>query len=250
MTDVAVTCSEQALCEQANKLARDLSLSFADKIDETCTLYLELTPERLQLRSTEVDAPGPVYVDFVGGALGHRVQFGGGRRQILGRAVGIQPKQTLKVLDVTAGLGRDAFILAHLGCEVTMLESSPIVAALLKDGLKRAQPLRVCLAFKEINAVDYLKQLSVEAYPDVIYLDPMFPPLKKSAKVKKEMRVLKRVVGEDQDSKAILTLARQKVTKRVVVKRHRSLPGLTEYPPDLVFEGKTSRFDIYFPLTR
>ncbi|TMP13498.1 class I SAM-dependent methyltransferase, partial [Pseudoalteromonas ruthenica] len=42
------------------------------------------------------------------------------------------------VLDATAGLGRDGFVLASLGCKVILHERHPVVAALLYDGLKRA----------------------------------------------------------------------------------------------------------------
>src|SRR5690606_23122611 len=83
-------------------------------------------------------APGPVFADFVEGALAYRRLHGGGRGQPVARAVGLKPGIYPKVLDATAGLGRDAFVLAALGCEVVMLERSPIIAALLDDALARA----------------------------------------------------------------------------------------------------------------
>ena len=42
------------------------------------------------------------------------------------------------MLDATAGLGRDAFVLASLGCQVTLIERVPAVAALLENGIERA----------------------------------------------------------------------------------------------------------------
>lgn len=207
------------------------------------------TPQRLELQSTGPDAPGPVYVDFVGGSLGHRLKFGGGRRQLIGRAVGVTNKETLTVLDVTAGLGRDAWVLANMGCDVTMIERSPIVAALLEDGLARAKQhpefSTIHLQLIEADAVEFLENLSERDYPDVVYVDPMFPPLKKSAAVKKEMRVLKEVVGGDDCSREMVLLARRVAKKRVLVKRHRHAPTIDDIKPDLVFEGKSSRFDVY-----
>jgi 16S rRNA (guanine1516-N2)-methyltransferase len=50
--------------------------------------------------------------DFVGGAVGHRLRFGGGRGQALPRAVGMKGGHTPRIVDATAGLGRDAFLLA------------------------------------------------------------------------------------------------------------------------------------------
>src|SRR3989344_1237146 len=82
---------------------------------------------RLSLQSHEKNAPGAVYVDFLTGALAHRRQYGGGKNQLIAKAVGIKPNVTLSVLDVTAGLGRDAFVLATLGCDVLMCERSDII---------------------------------------------------------------------------------------------------------------------------
>ena len=55
----------------------------------------------------------------------------------------------------------------------------------------------------------------------MIYLDPMFPHRDKSALVKKEMQVFRTVVGDDDDSPALLKAALAVATYRVVVKRPR-----------------------------
>lgn len=212
-------------------------------------VYLHQTPEHLELRAEGPDAPGPVHVDFLSGKMAHRQRFGGGRRQLIGRAVGIKPKQTFTVLDLTAGLGRDAYVLACLGCDVTMLERSPIIAALLKDGLERANVdsefSALLLRLIEGDARHYLASLSEGGRPDIIYLDPMFPTPKKSALVKKDMRLIKSVVGEDDSSTEMLALALKMAKKRVVVKRSRHAPSLEGPKPNLIFEGKSARFDVY-----
>lgn len=249
---IAVTCSESSLLISAEKIAKELQLPFVRSMDDVFDVYLVLTPERLQLQASGDDAPGAVYVDFIGGALGHRLRFGGGRRQLIGRAVGLRKKEVIRVLDVTAGLGRDAYVLANLGCDVTMVESSSVVTALLEDGLKRAAESEHFSTLKlrliSGDALFYMQGLSESECPDVVYLDPMFPPLKKTAAVKKEMRILKLVVGEDEDSAALLEQARKIAQKRVVVKRHRQSPSIGNIKPDLVFEGKSSRFDVYLKI--
>src|SRR5690606_8938845 len=106
---------------------------------EHASFVLVLTGERLELRQDGLNAPGPVFVDFIGGAVGHRRRFGGGRGQPLAKAVGLKGGENPRVLDATAGLGRDAFVLACLGSVVTLVERSPVVAALLEDGLLRAE---------------------------------------------------------------------------------------------------------------
>src|SRR5688572_20080391 len=93
---------------------------------------------RLSLIPTGKNAPGPIYADFLTGAAAHRRLHGGGRGQPIARAIGLKPGvKPPSVIDATAGLGRDAFVLACLGCEVTLLERSPTVAALLRDALER-----------------------------------------------------------------------------------------------------------------
>lgn len=204
---------------------------------------------RLVLHSSEKNAPGDVYVDFVEGALAHRKKFGGGKNQLIAKAVGIKSKEKPFILDVTAGLGRDAFVLATLGCTVLMCERSPIIYALLEDGLKRAEKeawfQALNLTLMHADATDYLSTLTDENRPDVIYIDPMFPEKNKSALVKKEMRALRDVVGDDTDAEKLLSLALSVAKKRVVVKRARLAPVLANEKPSLVFEGKSCRFDVY-----
>ncbi len=73
--------------------------------------------------------------------MAHRRKFGGGRGEAVAKAVGIKGDY-LPDVDATAGLGRDAFVLASVGCRVRMLERNPVVAALLDDGPARAMLTR------------------------------------------------------------------------------------------------------------
>ncbi|HAD42901.1 MAG TPA: 16S rRNA (guanine(1516)-N(2))-methyltransferase, partial [Plesiomonas shigelloides] len=77
---------------------------------------------------------GAICVDFVGGTMAHRRRFGGGRGEAVAKAVGIKKGYLPDVVDATAGLGRDAFVLASIGCRVRLLERHPVVAALLDGG--------------------------------------------------------------------------------------------------------------------
>ena len=81
--------------------------------------------------------PSDLIVDFNGGAVGHRLKFGGGRGQALPKACGLSKGQTPRIVDATAGLGRDSFLLASLGAEVTLIERSKHMHRLLEDGLAR-----------------------------------------------------------------------------------------------------------------
>lgn len=212
-------------------------------------MELKKTDHGLQLIIHEDSHEYAYFVDFLSAKCEYRRLHGGGRSQLIAKAVGIKPKQTLKVLDVTAGFGQDAYVLACLGCKMTLLERSPIIYQLLEDGLQRAREnadfRTLNIQLHHFNAIEYLTQLNEDEYPDVIYVDPMFPVRQKSALVKKEMRMLKAVVGEDVDADELLTWALKKAAKRVVVKRPKLAPSLKGLSPDLIFKGKSSRYDVY-----
>lgn len=201
---------------------------------------LVFTDERLELRKLTTARQKPLYVDFLHGKLAHRRKYGGGKSQLIAKAVGA--KKGLKILDATAGLGEDAFVLACLECEMTLLERSPIIAALLEDGLRRANmDMKLIVA----DAIFYMLNLLEKMRPDVVYLDPMYPERTKPALGKKEMRILREIVGEDLDATELLQAALKVARKRVVVKRPRLAHQIPGPKPDLVFKGKSSRFDVY-----
>jgi 16S rRNA (guanine1516-N2)-methyltransferase len=211
---------------------------------------LQLGCDGLQLVELGPQAPGPVRVDFVEGAVAHRRLFGGGNGQMIAKAVGVQPGVRPVVLDATAGLGRDAFVLARLGCAMTLIERHPLIAALLEDGLLRAQidpdvaPIVAQMHLLRGNAIDLMRAWQGEP-PQVVYLDPMFPHRDKSASVKKEMRLFRPLVGDDDDAPALLEAALALATHRVVVKRPRKAPGIAGAQAGYALEGNASRFDIY-----
>ena len=211
---------------------------------------LQLGAEGLQFVELGPQAPGAVRVDFVEGAVAHRRLFGGGTGQMIAKAVGVQSGVRPQVLDATAGLGRDAFVLASLGCAMTLIERQPLIAALLEDGLARARqsvevaPIAAQMRLLQGNAIELLSAWTDEA-PQVIYLDPMFPHRDKSALVKKEMRLFRPLVGDDLDAPALLAAALALASHRVVVKRPRKAPCIEGAKPSYVLEGKSSRYDIY-----
>lgn len=217
---------------------------------EEAEFAVQLGAGGLQLADLAPQAPGAVRVDFVEGAVAHRRLFGGGSGQMIAKAVGVQPGVRPQVLDATAGLGRDAFVLASLGCRMTLIERQPLIAALLEDGLARALkdpevgPIAAQMCLLQGNAIALMSAWSGEA-PQVIYLDPMFPHRDKTALVKKEMRLFRPLVGDDQDAPALLAAALALASHRVVVKRPRKAPPIEGLKPSYALEGKSSRYDIY-----
>lgn len=169
-----------------------------------------------------------------------------GKRQGLIRAC--KPAAGLKIIDATAGWGRDAAILASFGAEVLMIERHSIMASLLSDALSRRNESdreKMHLSLYAGDAYSYFNALEEENYPDVIYIDPMHPERSKSALVKKEMQVLQQIIGTDDVARDLIQLAIARTKQRVVVKwPQRSNPLL---PVNAQVNGKTVRFDIYFP---
>ena len=244
---VRVEALAPAFDEQARAWALRLGLPLhADDAE----FALQMGDDGLQLQQLGDQAPGPVRVDFVQGGAAHRRQFGGGSGQMIAKAVGIQPGIRPRVLDATAGLGRDAFVLATLACEVSLFERQPLIAALLEDGLARARqdaevaPIIARMQLQQGNSIELMQQWRGEP-PQVIYLDPMFPHREKSALVKKEMRLFRPFVGDDLDAASLLAQALVLASHRVVVKRPRKAPAIEGVKPGYSLEGKSSRYDIY-----
>lgn len=259
-SSVVVVCNHGSQLAAARAFADSLGAALLECVNtqdvsshEFAMVFDELG---VALQQTGRKVPGPIRAEFAEGSVDHRRKFGGGKGQMIAKAVGVKAGVYPRVLDATAGLGKDSFVLATLGCTVQMLERSPIVYKLLEDGLIRAQEqsqfedpeLSQILNRMELLSVDshdFLSAVSDDDRPDVIYLDPMFPERQKSADVKKEMAAFHHVVGKDDDADSLLEKALTKALYRVVVKRPRKAPFIADKTPSYQLEGKSSRYDIY-----
>jgi 16S rRNA (guanine1516-N2)-methyltransferase len=188
-------------------------------------------------------------IDFVAGPVAHRFRFGGGRGQPLAKAMGLTDGKTPAIVDATAGLGRDSFLLASLGAKVMMIERSPRMHALLADGLERAaqeggelQEIVSRMTLFLGDAKDLLPQLDVEA----VLVDPMHPARKKSALVKLDLRQVREIVGEDDNALELMQVALQYAKKRVVLKwpvNAEPIAGVRPFSHQIF--GKTMRYDVF-----
>ena len=151
------------------------------------------------------------------------------------------------VVDATAGLGGDAFLLAVAGFEVLAVERHPEVFEALAEGLERAEAdpklsrwLGGRLRLRLADARDVLEELvDVSA----VHVDPMFPEKRKAALPPKDIQQLRRLVGADEDAEELVSVARR-VAPRVAVKRPRKAPPLV-LGPDATIQGKLARYDVY-----
>ena len=272
MASVSLICLDSKRTAKGSALAHALGLEFnpvsryvpTQNKRDTRRFYTELLKGRtavllldnagLSLLVGNPTEPLLIKPDFCDASLQYRLAQGGGRNEMIAKAVGLKGQSNPSVLDCTAGLGIDAFVLAALGCEVTLLERNPIVHALLEDALERAcsaEDLEVSSAvrrmqlLKPMDATVYLQNDKGAEKASVIYLDPMFPPRGKSAQVKKTMQAFHALVGDDADSGQLLPLALQAAGNRVVVKRPRHAPLLNDQSVSHTLEGQRNRYDIY-----
>jgi 16S rRNA (guanine1516-N2)-methyltransferase len=159
-------------------------------------------------------------------------------------------RKTRTVVDATAGWGQDSLAMFRMGYEVQCIERSPIMAALLADGLERLSQLNWLRQLNLLppkliqgNAIEILDNLT--SHPDCVYLDPMFPPKrKKSALAKKSIMVLRDLVGDDVDKDQLFASAFKVAGKRVVVKSPDYAEPLGGKPSES-FHGKLLRYDVY-----
>ena len=164
------------------------------------------------------------------------------------RAVG----EARTVVDATAGLLGDAFLLAAAGMKVTAIERSAVVHALAVDGLRRAalDPRLSELIGGRIELVHADARTWLAAHtgpadaPDAVVIDPMFPPKRKrSALPRKEMAVLREVVGSDLDASELLAAARACARQRVALKRGDDADIIVD--PEWTIGGTTVRYDVW-----
>jgi len=245
---ILVVCTEAGRRCEARALAGRLGADCIDREPGPVDgLVLRFTREHLELQSAAPDAPGPVRAEFVAGRAGWRGRLGNAREEALARAAGVRRDHPPSVVDATAGLGRDAFILAALGCEVMLVERQPVVAALLRDGLRRAAAdPRVHTIAKRMHLIEADARAVLQSETaDVVLVDPMHPSRRKHAAVKKEMRIFRQLVGGDPDAAELLAAALPAAYRRVVVKRPRGAEPLEGPPPSGAVEGRSTRFDIY-----
>ncbi len=165
----------------------------------------------------------------------------------LAKALG---RKTKTVVDATTGWGQDSLHIFRMGYELLCIERSPVMGALLADGFKRLTQAdwmqRLQLPAPQLligSSIDLLATLAMP--PDVIYLDPMFPPKrKKSALAKKSMMILRDLLGDDDDKAQLFTAALKATGKRVVVKSPDYAEPLGGKPSES-FQGKLLRYDVY-----
>lgn len=239
---LASVAQRQTLAAETQNVLGDIDIQWLD--EPGAGLYLRVDEGCLGLVDGRLPQQRPVVVEFAAGKARHRQLYGGGRSQAIAKAVGLHQRAQLDVIDATAGLGQDAFVLASLGARVRLLERHPWVHLLLSDGLARGRAWGV-EALDQMQLLPLAQSLVTLPAAEVVYLDPMFPEGPRKAAVKKPMALFQQLVGADEDADALLAPALDRARLRVVVKRPRLAPMLAGQAPNYALTGKSNRFDIY-----
>ena len=189
---------------------------------------------------------------FIEGPILHRLKYGKGRGQNLAKAVGFKFNKNRTIIDATAGLGYDAFILASLGANVTLIERSEKIYDLLKAAISEAKLYGGEIS-NIVNRMNLLfgdsKDILPNIAPEVILIDTMYKDRKKSALVKNDMRLVREVVGSDTDHVDLINVALNNASKRVVIKQPRYAEALDNIKGcSHQILGKTIRYDVYITI--
>lgn len=173
-------------------------------------------------------------------------------RSLLHRAVQGKHTGTSRVLDATAGFGRDALALIHHGHDVLAVERHPLMHALLADLAERLRAVRhkapeaASWGTLEVVFKDARDILERPGQPfDVAYLDPMYRTPRRG-RSRGPLHWLDQTLEQEpsEETETLLSLARSSGVRRVVVKRPLKATPVTEDVSGSV-QGRTTRYDIY-----
>jgi len=264
--------NDPALLQVAAQVAEEMNLPLlkAPAATPGCEQALiTITASRVELRVTsQVEGLAgckPVAVDLA--KVDGSSPQGRSLRQPLARAMGIRKGNPFRpsVIDATAGYGEDAWLLASIGCRVLAVERNKLVSLLLGDAILSVgekQPVVLKrIEFINADSIELLKVIHTSnggssedaelpdevknfLEPDVVYLDPMFPSSRKAAE-RKPLKVLRWLVGNDDDAGDLFDAAMHVARSRVVVKRPLKSPYLGDRKPTHSHKGHVMRYDVY-----
>jgi 16S rRNA (guanine1516-N2)-methyltransferase len=245
--NIGLIVQDEASLQKGEDLAKDLDVRILNSIEEAkennYSCVIVVSSKGIGIK--EFGTINPIYVDYNNDKITYRRKSQ--KKEIIYKAFGLNNIKNPIIVDATCGLGTDSFVIASFGYKIHMIERSKFIGALVASGLERGskdkniQSLINNMILHIGNSITLLGSLS----PDIVYLDPMFPEKTKSALVKKEMRVIRQIVQNDDDASSLLEEALKQAKYRVIVKRPRKAAPLAGIKPSYKLEGSSSRFDIY-----
>ena len=225
----------------AESFARKTGAPIVDKPGEYLTIHFDS-------KGVSLSGFGLTYQGDFAETMMHRVTNGRLQHEMLVKAASSE-KEGRKAIDATAGMGEDAFLLAAQGYEVTLYEQNPVVAALLKDAIRRAkknQILKDIAGRMKVVEADSVESMSKLLDPvDVIYLDPTFPARQKSSLINKKLQLIQKLGPPCSEETDLFDAALKVGPSRIIVKRPLKSEYLAGREPSYTLKGKAIRYDCY-----
>ena len=225
----------------AESFARKTGAPIVDKPGEYLTIHFDS-------KGVSLSGFGLTYQGDFAETMMHRVTNGRLQHEMLVKAASSE-KEGRKAIDATAGMGEDALLLAAQGYEVTLYEQNPVVAALLKDAIRRAkknQILKDIAGRMKVVEADSVESMSKLLDPvDVIYLDPMFPARQKSSLINKKLQLIQKLEPPCSEETDLFDAALKVCPSRIIVKRPLKSECLAGREPSYTLKGKAIRYDCY-----
>ena len=225
--------------DAAVALANRVNAPLVDTPGDALTLFMDV-------KGVSLIGYGLSYRGDFAESMLHRITEGRLQHEMLVHVAKTKEKNP-KAIDATAGMGEDSLLLAACGYEVTMFEQNPVIAALLKDALRRAKKHPV---LKEITGrMQLVEGSSIELLPkqidqpDLIYLDPMFPARQKSGLIGKKLQLIQKLEQPCVEETLLLETAIQAHPKKIIIKRPLKGENLAGRVPDYSVKGKAIRYD-------
>ena len=241
---IIIYVKENGDLEKAKKISKKLKIDvFTDvkKVKDFSDLILQLDENGLSLVSENMK----LYGDF--SKMIKRIKQSNLEKELLIRSTKIKGKSNLNIIDATAGLGEDSFLLASYGYTVSLYENNPIIAELLIDALERARKIpeleEIASRMKVYEEDSIIAMANLKHSPDVILLDPMFPERTKSALIKKKFQILHKIERPCTDEFDMLKSAIKANPHKIIIKRPLKGEYLAGVKPNYSIKGNSIRYD-------
>ena len=170
------------------------------------------------------------------------------RKESIVKAAMIKRKtKGLTIIDATAGLGEDSFILAAAGFNVVLFEKNNVIFELLKNAYERCAKddgtTEILDRMKLINGNSIEMLRSIDSRPNIVFLDPMFPQRRKNGKIKKKFQLLQQLEEPCDNENALLDAAIVAHPDKIIIKRPEHGEYFAGIRPSYSIKGDTIRYD-------
>ena len=236
MADISHVCYKESFKDKALILAEKYSLKLSPLAAKQPYLYISENPH-IKFKDKKIIS------SFRSGSFTNRIK-NFQRESHLKKAIGYGGESSKKILDCTAGLGHDAFILALLGQYVTFVEKNKGLCILFELALENLPPTSYFQEAKErITIINDDSASFVDKLfdYDVVYIDPMFED-RGNAGRSGMMSLISDYLDDFTDVSDVLIRSK---FNRLVIKRQKQFKQSGNIAPSFILHGKSINFHVF-----